>query len=332
MNQELEEKIRSADLMIDENPSKAVTAIKEILKEEIELVEDKAYLYYLLGVARTKCGRFFLAKKVLEKANKLLPNNSENLRNLGWIKFMLNEVDEGRNDLRQAISLDLTNPKPYIDLAVTYLRDLNFNESKEWAKRANALDPKDKTILKAIEMINQTEKDFFKLSKSERKKTEKEKRDDKVQLAYRMSILESFSFKKALTKDEAEEVKEEARLNGFSASIITERQENKVSNSRNKRLKVKEIIEERKRIEKEVSRMLRKIKSPFNVEHVKDVIWHEKGSDDLTKIISMFDRGGDISEIENILEIANDAWNYFPHKSLGGLSPMEKILDYQDRK
>jgi len=330
MNQELSEKIEGADKLIDDNPSKAVIAIKDILKRKVDLLEDEAYLYYILGIARTKCGRFFLAKKAFEKANELLPNNSENLRNLGWTMFMLNDVDEGRNNLRQAISLDLMNSRPYVDLAVTYLRDFNFKESKEWVKRANALEPNNRIILETIKMIERSEKDFNKFSKSEKDKMEKEKRDPKIQLAYRMSILEKFSFKKALTKDESEEVKEEARLNGFSVSIIKEKQESQISNNKNTKAKVKEILEERKELEKELSGMLRKVESPFTVEHIKDIIWHEKDDDDLTKIIAMFDRGEGVTELSQILEITNDAWNYFPHKSLDGLCPMEKILNYQD--
>lgn len=35
---------------------------------------------------------------------------------------------------------------------------------------------------------------------------------------------------------------------------------------------------------------------------------------------------------ENVLELVNDAWNFFPHKALGGLSPEEKRLEYQNEK
>jgi hypothetical protein len=52
----------------------------------------------------------------------------------------------------------------------------------------------------------------------------------------------------------------------------------------------------------------------------------------MQKVIAMFDRGGDISELNNILELISDAWNYFPHKSINGLSPMEKLLEYQNKQ
>ncbi len=42
----------------------------------------------------------------------------------------------------------------------------------------------------------------------------------------------------------------------------------------------------------------------------------------------MFDRGGDASELSNVLELVIDAWNYFPHKVLGGISPAEVLLEH----
>jgi hypothetical protein len=89
----------------------------------------------------------------------------------------------------------------------------------------------------------------------------------------------------------------------------------------------KEILETRKEIEKEFSHMLKEIKSLFTIEHIKDIIYYEKDQDDLMKIFAIFDRGGSISEANDILDLINDAWNYFPHKCLGGISPMEKLLE-----
>lgn len=65
------------------------------------------------------------------------------------------------------------------------------------------------------------------------------------------------------------------------------------------------------------------------MEDIKDIIYHEDGQDSLTDIIAMFDSGQGATELENVLELVNDAWNYFPHKTLNGLSPAEKVLEYQ---
>lgn len=93
----------------------------------------------------------------------------------------------------------------------------------------------------------------------------------------------------------------------------------------------KEILERRKEIEKELIEMLKETKSDFSLQNVKDTIFYEEDSDDMQKVIAMFDRGGDVSELSNILELVSEAWNYFPHKALKGLSPTEKFLEYQNK-
>ncbi len=92
-----------------------------------------------------------------------------------------------------------------------------------------------------------------------------------------------------------------------------------------------QIWQRRKEIEEELLEMLEETGSEFELEDIKKIIYNEDGQDCLTDVIAMFDRGGDASELENILELVSDAWNYFPHKTLGGLSPAEKILEYNNR-
>jgi|SRR3989339_513907 len=93
-----------------------------------------------------------------------------------------------------------------------------------------------------------------------------------------------------------------------------------------------QILEIRKKIECELVEMLRETESYFTLGHIRDIIYHEEESDDMMKVVAMFDRGGDTSELENILELVSNAWNYFPHKVLGGISPAEKLLEYQEKR
>jgi hypothetical protein len=88
------------------------------------------------------------------------------------------------------------------------------------------------------------------------------------------------------------------------------------------RLTKQEIIDERREIEEYTIALLKKVKSDFTFKDVTDAIYNETEQGDLTKMIAMFDTGeGD--ELSNILDILTDAWNYFPHKTLGGKSPKE---------
>ena len=88
------------------------------------------------------------------------------------------------------------------------------------------------------------------------------------------------------------------------------------------KLTKQQLIKERQEIEGCIIALLRKVNSDFTFEDVKVAIYNETEQDDMTKIIAMFDTGeGD--ELSKILDIVTDAWNYFPHKVLGGKSPEE---------
>lgn len=92
-----------------------------------------------------------------------------------------------------------------------------------------------------------------------------------------------------------------------------------------------QILERRKEIEQELVDMLKETESDFTLDHIRDVIFHEDDNDDMMKVVAMFDRGGDASELSNVLELVTDAWNYFPHKVLGGISPAEKLLEHHNK-
>jgi len=92
-----------------------------------------------------------------------------------------------------------------------------------------------------------------------------------------------------------------------------------------------QILERRKEIEQELVEMLKETESDFTLDHIRDVIFHEEDNDDMMKVVAMFDRGGDASELSNVLELVTDAWNYFPHKVLNGLSPAEKLLEHHNK-
>jgi len=92
-----------------------------------------------------------------------------------------------------------------------------------------------------------------------------------------------------------------------------------------------QILERWKELEQELTNTLKETESDFTLDHVRDAIFHEEDSDDMMKVVAMFDRGGDASELSDVLELVADAWNYFPHKALGGISPAEKLLEHQSK-
>lgn len=93
----------------------------------------------------------------------------------------------------------------------------------------------------------------------------------------------------------------------------------------------REIISKREGIEKELPNILKKSKSKFTLREIQDTIYNETEMNDFHHLIRMFDTGLPY-ELENIIEILNDAWNYFPHKILDGLCPAEVLSQDQKTK
>jgi hypothetical protein len=89
-----------------------------------------------------------------------------------------------------------------------------------------------------------------------------------------------------------------------------------------------QILDRRKEIEQELEEMLKETGSDFSLEHVRDAIYNEEDNDDMQKVIAMFD-DGDPTNLSNVIELVTDAWNHFPHKTLNGLSPAEKLSEKQ---
>lgn len=85
------------------------------------------------------------------------------------------------------------------------------------------------------------------------------------------------------------------------------------------------IRAERFKIEMAVANLLVRSKSHFRLDDVQQVIFDEEGPDGFHNIFMMFDSGKGKVDIGEIMEVVNDAWNYFPHRLLNGKSPAEMM-------
>ncbi len=85
-----------------------------------------------------------------------------------------------------------------------------------------------------------------------------------------------------------------------------------------------EILEKRKSIERDLAHLLKtcNVDEYTSIDDIKQMIFEEGSVKDMSAIIRIFDNG-DISNLDNVLEIVGDAWNYFPHKLINGKCPAE---------
>lgn len=88
-----------------------------------------------------------------------------------------------------------------------------------------------------------------------------------------------------------------------------------------------EIKKKRNKIKSDLARTIKKYKVDITVHEVLDIIYNENDHKDIFKIINKFKNVSDIDELNSIQRVISIAWNYFPHRSLKGLSPKEMYLE-----
>jgi|CXWL01.1.fsa_nt_gi Flp pilus assembly protein TadD len=111
--------------------------------------------HYLLGCALGRCMKFRPAIRHLNIANTMNPNNAEIIRNIGWIRCMQDNINDGRELLKKAIKLDPSNALAYNDLGASYMFEENLEEAQTWLKKAVELDPEDEFIHNTAEKLEE---------------------------------------------------------------------------------------------------------------------------------------------------------------------------------
>lgn len=86
------------------------------------------------------------------------------------------------------------------------------------------------------------------------------------------------------------------------------------------------IIDMRTEIEEKLLVLIVETRCAHSFTDIIEMIYQESDAD-IRKIFVLFDCDESLVQTNEVLELVSDAWNYFPHKSLGGLSPMEKRME-----
>ena len=88
------------------------------------------------------------------------------------------------------------------------------------------------------------------------------------------------------------------------------------------------IVAYRTLTEERLSALLVRAGRPATLDGIKTIIFdegHTQLSAYVTKMLRIFEPSQ--IAIEDIVPALQDAWNYFPHRSLDGQSPAERLLD-----
>lgn len=140
---------------LPESTDPEMTATRR-LKKIFESHENNPwYDHFLLGCAYGRTMKLRRAIKHLQVADRLSPNNTEVLRNLGWIHCMLGSTETGRNLLQKAIELDPLNALAYNDVGASLMFEGEVEEAKAWISKALQIDPADQFIRNTAEKLEE---------------------------------------------------------------------------------------------------------------------------------------------------------------------------------
>lgn len=195
-----------------------ISALK-ILRQVMKIDSENLDLRYLFAIAQIKASRFYLAQKELEFLLTKQPSSLKIKKELGWVKIMQGEIDQGRNILREVIATDLTNFDAYMDLGVSFMGTLDFEQAFHWFGIAKNLKPNDPLILENIEYAKETQEEFEKFSEKEKEKMYQARnnpqylKEEAVQNALR------FAMGPNLSQEDMDDLKNNLELAGFNKNF-----------------------------------------------------------------------------------------------------------------
>lgn len=88
------------------------------------------------------------------------------------------------------------------------------------------------------------------------------------------------------------------------------------------------ILAKREELETKIVDLLESVESDFCLHDVLEEIYRDEGPETINAIVAMFEGEGldsaSADRQDEVTDVINEAWHYFPHASLGGLCPAEK--------
>ncbi len=194
-----------------------VISALNVLRQAIKIDSENSDARYLFSVAQIKACRFHLAQKELEFLLTKEPSSIRLKKELGWVKIMQGEIEQGRKILREVISADLTNADVYMDLGVSFINTLDFEQAIHWLGIAKNLKPNDPPVLEGIEYAKKMQEEFEKFSEKDQQKARQAK--NSPQQLKEESVQNTLSFvanQTNLSKEEMEDTRKELELAGFN--------------------------------------------------------------------------------------------------------------------
>lgn len=175
--------------------------------------------HFLLGCAYSRCARFHFAIQELEMADGLMPDDSEIIRQIGWVKIATDKIEQGRKLLQKSIEINRTNAMAYCDMGASYLKVCEYEQALRWFEIAHSFDSESEIILSSIEQARADLDNFNSMSEKEKKISKKVILDTRNQQQLRINILMRGLEDSNGVPEDLYEVTEELKKQGLMGQI-----------------------------------------------------------------------------------------------------------------
>ena len=175
--------------------------------------------HFLLGSAYSRCARFHFALQELEMADGLMPDNSDIIRQIGWVKIATDKIEDGRKFLQKSIKINRTNAMAYCDMGASYLKVGEYEQALKWLEIARSFDPENEITLSSIKHAKLDLKNFNAMSDKEKKIGKKVISDPRNQQQLRIDMLIRGLDNSDGSPEDLYEVKEEFKQQGLMGQI-----------------------------------------------------------------------------------------------------------------
>ena len=124
----------------------------EILQPIGDAETDNAQLQAMVGAAAVRSGDLESAARYLERASELEPDSANLRAQLGAVRVGMGDTQRGVADLESAVTTDPTLDRALLSLALTHMREQEYDKVIEVARRLTESAP-DSTVGRTIEGI-----------------------------------------------------------------------------------------------------------------------------------------------------------------------------------
>lgn len=126
--------------------------------------------------------------------------------------------------------------------------------------------------------------------------------------------------KKLIRKDKTKYTPKETR------ELLIQKDNQPSNFEKNLKMSNEDITKKQNEIRKLVEKCLLKKNSTATFNDILEIVYKAKNSDDMAKIIYLLENTKSVPTQE-LLDLTSSVWNYFPHQSLDGESPVEKAKE-----